>query len=410
MDFDDIPLGIDFRVYLQRALEECDVLLVVIGPDWLGLQEGKEDCRLWQQDDYVRIEVEIALRRQIPVIPVLVGHTRMPSRDELPPEIRDLIHRQAASVNMDRDFHVHMERLIKGIKDARSRFQPIWSKLRLLVKRGQERLTTLLGMQITSLGFLPQAVSLTKRALVSVKVILSTTEAPSILLPILAWALIGSVTPLLTLRLDSFLHLVQWSPFGWGWLTFEQETLSGGILFGFALYLFGEYSRRPRLIHRNRIVCCVTLIVASVLGYQVAIEVAKFFARFPGLLFTAGDRPFTEASPFLFIPSLSYFYFPVAGALGSAVFVLAEMWCWRLGTGKWKFAGIVLSSAVIAGEMMSLFGGPWDSRCIAAWRGLVLAATCAALQVLPRRDCTPPEETPESSSPGDTSKNEDANT
>lgn len=116
MDFDNIPLGIDFREHLNRSLQDCDVLLVVIGPNWTGKVAGVDTSRLMNPSDFVRLEVQVALERNIPVIPVLVGRTSMPEEGDLPVELQPLLYRQSATVDVGRDFHVHTDRLIEGIR------------------------------------------------------------------------------------------------------------------------------------------------------------------------------------------------------------------------------------------------------------------------------------------------------
>jgi len=61
-------------------------------------------------DDFVRIEIETALRRDIPVIPVLVSNAPMPEAQDLPPAIRDLAYRNGRVVRPDPDFHRDMAR------------------------------------------------------------------------------------------------------------------------------------------------------------------------------------------------------------------------------------------------------------------------------------------------------------
>ena len=70
-DLDSIPLGVDFREHLGRMVGECDVLLAIIGPRWLDA-EG-DTSRLDDPRDFVRIEIESALTREIPVVPLFVG-------------------------------------------------------------------------------------------------------------------------------------------------------------------------------------------------------------------------------------------------------------------------------------------------------------------------------------------------
>ncbi len=77
IDVDNIAFGEDFRVRIQEALGMADAVLVVIGPRWLGTREGRQS-RIMDEADPVRIELETALSRGTPTIPILVGETSMP--------------------------------------------------------------------------------------------------------------------------------------------------------------------------------------------------------------------------------------------------------------------------------------------------------------------------------------------
>ena len=72
-DVDSIPLGVDFRKSIADAVQSCDVVLAVIGMNWLSSQDKQGHPRLSNPDDFVRIELEAGLERNIPVIPVLVS-------------------------------------------------------------------------------------------------------------------------------------------------------------------------------------------------------------------------------------------------------------------------------------------------------------------------------------------------
>src|SRR5262245_12976617 len=72
MDIDSIPYGVDFREYIQTAFKEMDVLLVLVGPEWLGTRESGP-AKIHGQDDPVRVELETALATNTPVIPILVS-------------------------------------------------------------------------------------------------------------------------------------------------------------------------------------------------------------------------------------------------------------------------------------------------------------------------------------------------
>jgi uncharacterized caspase-like protein len=114
MDVDNIPFGTDFRRHIDNALTKGDVLVAVIGPKWLGPIKGRKP-RIFDQTDPVRIEIETALKREIEVVPILVDGAKMPAPDELPESINQLAYHNAAIVDAGRDFHQHMERVIRSM-------------------------------------------------------------------------------------------------------------------------------------------------------------------------------------------------------------------------------------------------------------------------------------------------------
>ncbi len=93
MDVDSIALGRDFRTILQERLGSCDVMVALIGPDWLDAADPSGNRRLENPTDFVRQEIAAALKRNIPVIPVLVQGARMPASERLPDDLRDLPYR-----------------------------------------------------------------------------------------------------------------------------------------------------------------------------------------------------------------------------------------------------------------------------------------------------------------------------
>lgn len=114
MDIDNIPYGLDFRVHLQQQLNRCDILIVVVGPRWFGLNDAGQP-RLFEEADWVRIEVASALAKKIPVIPLLIDGTQMPPPNGLPDDLRELAFRQAFALDTGVDFRVHMDRLTKSM-------------------------------------------------------------------------------------------------------------------------------------------------------------------------------------------------------------------------------------------------------------------------------------------------------
>jgi TIR domain-containing protein len=114
-DVANLMPGFDFRPTLERAVAKCNVMLVIMGRDWLN-EENR--ARLHDANDYVRFEIETALKRDnVPVIPVWVGRREiMPQKGDLPPTLHDLLHRQARKVQPDPDFHTDVDKLIEDIK------------------------------------------------------------------------------------------------------------------------------------------------------------------------------------------------------------------------------------------------------------------------------------------------------
>ena len=116
-DLDTIPYGADFVAVIENSVNQCDVLLAVIGPHWLNITDDEGIRRLDNKNDFVRLEVATALKRDILVIPVLVGGARMPKPEELPDDLQLLTRRNALTI-ADREFEQHVNRLIVTIDRA----------------------------------------------------------------------------------------------------------------------------------------------------------------------------------------------------------------------------------------------------------------------------------------------------
>ena len=123
-DFDSTEPGLDFRQAIGDALESCAVALVLIGPTWIRATDAQGRRRLDDPSDFVRVEIETALARDLRVIPVLVGHASMPGADALPNSIAELIYRQEIPLRNEpvKQFELDLERLVDavaGIAQAR---------------------------------------------------------------------------------------------------------------------------------------------------------------------------------------------------------------------------------------------------------------------------------------------------
>jgi hypothetical protein len=117
MDVDNIPIGINFEEYLKSQVAGCDVILSIIGPNWLNASDETNQRRLDKPDDFVAIEIAAALARNILVIPVLVDGTHMPKASELPASLKPLALRNAIQVR-NTNFGSDAEQLITKMREA----------------------------------------------------------------------------------------------------------------------------------------------------------------------------------------------------------------------------------------------------------------------------------------------------
>jgi len=115
MDIDSMPAGVDFHEHLQQTLADCGALLVVIGKSWRSQRKG-QPARIMDPDDWVRIEVETALERGIPVVPLLIDGATLPSREQMPESLWPLLRRNALPVDSGRDFHAQLSRLVRDLR------------------------------------------------------------------------------------------------------------------------------------------------------------------------------------------------------------------------------------------------------------------------------------------------------
>jgi glycerophosphoryl diester phosphodiesterase len=111
-DVDSIELGDDFVEVINGAVGSCDVLLALIGDRWLTISDKDGNRRLDNPKDFVRLEIEAALRRRVRVIPILLGSAEMPTKEELPPSLSRLTRRQAMRLTPSR-FEADIGRLLQ---------------------------------------------------------------------------------------------------------------------------------------------------------------------------------------------------------------------------------------------------------------------------------------------------------
>jgi hypothetical protein len=116
MDIDTLQPGVDFVEAIEQAVGSCEVLLVLIGREWLAADAAGRK-RLDDPNDFVRLEVATALKRDIRLIPVLVQSASMPRAEELPPDLAKLARRNAIELS-DALWAYDVERLVKAIESV----------------------------------------------------------------------------------------------------------------------------------------------------------------------------------------------------------------------------------------------------------------------------------------------------
>jgi TIR domain/PAN domain len=115
MDIDTIPLGVNFVKVLEGWVEQCEVLLVLMGEDWANSADPKTGKRrLDNPKDFVRVEIRGALTRDIPVVPVMLDGAEIPDEAQLPDDIKGLLTRNAEFVEY-RTFDGDVQRLLKKL-------------------------------------------------------------------------------------------------------------------------------------------------------------------------------------------------------------------------------------------------------------------------------------------------------
>jgi LysM repeat protein len=120
-DVHDIEAGEDFRARIEQEIISSDVMLVMIGRDWATIRSPDGTRRIDDPADFVRQEVEMGLRHQLEVIPVLVFGAKMPDPSRLPPGMYDLAFRNAASLRNPPHFDKDLQTLIKKLRRVRVR-------------------------------------------------------------------------------------------------------------------------------------------------------------------------------------------------------------------------------------------------------------------------------------------------
>lgn len=116
MDLYSIEAGMDFVEAIEQSVASSQVMLVLIGNEWITQADSEGRRRLDNPNDFIRLELEAALEHDLRVIPVLIDNARMPRRQDLPGPLKDLADRQAVGIQLHRDrFQRDVEFLIEAV-------------------------------------------------------------------------------------------------------------------------------------------------------------------------------------------------------------------------------------------------------------------------------------------------------
>ncbi len=115
MDFDSIPSFTRFQTFIEKKIAASDAVIVIIGPEWLKLLKEKESSG---EIDYVRIEIEAALKLNKLIAPIRILDAPMPHPADLPPSLRPLCEINAPVLNAGTHFLDNIERILKDLESA----------------------------------------------------------------------------------------------------------------------------------------------------------------------------------------------------------------------------------------------------------------------------------------------------
>jgi hypothetical protein len=128
IDLEDIDAGLPFADVIRDTIGGCSVVLIVIGPKWLEMQDMQGSRRLDGVDDWVRQEIEAAMASDARVIPVLVDGATELVAGQVPESLREFAGLQAMRLHEEETYwNFDVDRLIEKIlvadpglkKDAR---------------------------------------------------------------------------------------------------------------------------------------------------------------------------------------------------------------------------------------------------------------------------------------------------
>ncbi len=115
MDFDTIPPFADFAEFIKDRVRASDVLVMMIGKNWLKLLKDKEANG---EPDYVRMELEEALKHNIPIAPILIQGAQLPDKADVPESLQPIWSLNIPSIGEGRDLLNNIGYIMGGFERA----------------------------------------------------------------------------------------------------------------------------------------------------------------------------------------------------------------------------------------------------------------------------------------------------
>lgn len=94
-----IQPGDDFTRLIKNAISDSDVVIALIGTNWLGAKGSGDLGRIHQSNDFIKLEISLALSMNKAIVPLVIEPAQMPSKDQLPSDLQELPLRQAIIAN-----------------------------------------------------------------------------------------------------------------------------------------------------------------------------------------------------------------------------------------------------------------------------------------------------------------------
>lgn len=104
LDTQTLGKGDRFPDRLDAAIQGCDIFFAVIGPDWDGGETAEYPSRLFDPNDYVRREVELALKYSKRIVPLFVQLATF-GNQKIPLGMAEILNRHGAALRTEEFVH-----------------------------------------------------------------------------------------------------------------------------------------------------------------------------------------------------------------------------------------------------------------------------------------------------------------